>query len=121
MNSDIKLDNLTHDLVFEGDDLVLFTTEQDSIRQRLKIGLATIAGEWFLDSSKGLPLTTPDFSQKGSQSLLDAYVRQFITNFEGVQELLTYSSSLNKNTRTSTINFTARVDSGEILSFEGAI
>ena len=121
MNSDIKLDSVTHDLTFEADDLVLFTQEQDSIRQRLKIGLATIAGEWFLDIDKGLPITSSNFSQKGSQTLLDAYIRRFISEFEGVQELLTYRSELDRTTRTSYIFFTARVDSGEILSFEGAI
>lgn len=121
MNSDIKLDTQTHDLVFEGDDLVLFNREEDSIRQRLKIGLSTIAGEWFLDTSVGLPISSPIFSQKGSQTVLDSYIRRFIEDFEGIEELLTYSSRLDRSTRTSFVSFSARTTSGDILSFTEAI
>lgn len=121
MISDIKLSNNTHDLVFENDDLVLFPTEQESITQRIKIGLSTVAGEWFLNTGVGLPLTSPTFAQKGSQTVLDAYIKQFIVDFEGVQELLTYSSRLDRATRTTYVSFTARIDSGEIISFTEAL
>ena len=121
MITDIKLDKDKHDLSIEGDNLILFSLGEESIAQRLKIGLSTAAGEWFLDVTKGLPLTKQAFSQKGSQTVLDAYIRRYITEFEGIQELLTYSSRTDRATRTAIISFTARTDSGEILSFSEAI
>lgn len=121
MNSDIKLDINTHDLVFEGNDLALFDRDEDSIRQRLRIGLSTIQGEWFLNVDVGLPISSPIFSQKGSQTVLDSYIRRFIEDFDGIQELLTYSSTLDRATRTSFVSFSARTTSGDILSFNEVV
>lgn len=120
MISDIKLD-ITHDLSIEGDDLVLFDRQEDSIRQRLAVGLSTVRGEWFLNTEVGLPLTSPLFAQKGSQTVLDAYIRRYITEFDGIEELLTYRSTLDRASRVVTVNFTARTTSGDILSFNEAL
>lgn len=121
MTSDIKLSPSTHDLVFERDDLALFAKEEDSIRQRLKIGLSTVRGEWFLNTEKGLPITSPSFAQKGGQVVLDAYIRRFIEDFPGIQELSTYRSELDRATRIVKITFSARTTSGDIISFSEAI
>lgn len=120
MISDIKLDS-QHDLSIEGDSLILFDRQEDSIRQRLKIGLGLVRGEWFLNIDKGLPLTSPSFSQKGSQTILDAYIRRFIEEFDGIEELLTYRSELDRATRIVKVSFSARTESGDILSFSEAI
>lgn len=120
MITDIQLGG-TGDLQIEGNKISLFDRQEESIRQRLRIGLATVRGEWFLNTSKGLPLTSPSASQKGSQSVIDAYIKQFIEDFDGIQRLRSYSSELDGPTRRLFVRFSAITDSGEILSFSEAI
>lgn len=121
MYSDLVLDTATNDLKFSGNNLVLFDEYSESITQALSVGLSLIKGEWFLDTSKGLPLTDSLYTTKGAESLMNAYIKQYILDFEGVTSLTSYTSSLDKTTRQLSVDFSAELESGEIIYFSEEI
>lgn len=93
--SDLYLSPLTHDLVLDGTDLRL--TEDDEILiQRLKIRLQFLLGEWFLDTTQGIPYTQTIF-ENGANNLDVLYFifRTEILAVEGVETLDTLTITPN--------------------------
>lgn len=101
---DILLDRQTHDIMPTGYDLPL-VKGVDLIRQRLKQRLLLILGEWFLDTSIGLPWFQ-ELSQKGiSQSRVRSLLIRQINETEGVSELVEFELDFNSNSRSLLVQF----------------
>jgi hypothetical protein len=115
--SDIKLDVNTGDLVFENGDLVL-ATGADAIAQHLKIRLRMFEGEWFLDPRQGLPYFRQILQKTPDVSSIGGIFRQAILETPGVESITRLDVELNRQTRALSINFTAKVDAGEELTFD---
>ena len=102
--TDIQLNRRTHDLEFNGYDLIL-VDEVDLIRQRIKQRLLTIQGEWFLNTDIGLPWFDQILGKGGDQEQINALLIQQIAETEGVDALIEFDLTINRSTRVAVCNF----------------
>jgi hypothetical protein len=101
---DILVNEQTHDLEFSNFDLQL-NEGIGSIVQSLKIRLLFFKGEWFLDTTTGLPFYELLLIKNPYIPAVDAIIKAFILATPDVTELLKYESSYNARTRKHSISF----------------
>lgn len=101
---DLKLDTVTHDLVVTAYDLT-FVDELDQIVQAIKMRLLTIFDEWFLDSRQGIRYFDIVCTKNPNLSLIDSIMKATIVDTAGVNELVSYTSELDKINRSLSITF----------------
>lgn len=105
---DLLLDPVTHDLVFVNGQATVTQTQSEIVTQRLKIALYTFLGEWFLDTSIGVPYFQQIFGKVRSKSAIDVIFQNIIANDEGVVEIREFSSDLSTSDRGYTMTFKVR-------------
>lgn len=106
------------DLLILGNDLVLTSDANPSgtnpvlqdILQRLRFFL----GEWFLDNTQGLPWFQSILVKNPKQSDVDAILRNAITGTPGVNQLSTWSFTVNRATRVLSVSFSAITTAGKV-------
>lgn len=113
--SDIKL-NDSHDIEIVNNDLVLITGLDYKV-QKLKQNLKMFLGEWFLDTSLGIPYLQEIYAKIVDAKRVDAVFKEAILNTEDVIELLTFELDLGSN-RELSLNFSVRFDEG-VAEIEG--
>jgi len=113
---DLKLDPTTHDLVIENFTFATTVRIEDEIVQRLKVKLLWFKNEWIHNINFGIPYFEEVFIKGVDLNNLDDLFRTQISNEDGVQDLITYSSSFNQTTRQLTINAKVITDSGVIIN-----
>lgn len=74
-----------------------------TVAQAILTALLLHEGEWFLDSTAGMPWETQVLGYN-TQSLYDAAIKNCILSVEGASSFESYSSSLNKTNRGLTVN-----------------
>lgn len=107
---DLALDSLTHDLTGG------IVSGQEEIAQRIKVRLLRILGEWFVNTDAGLPWyrgpspigngeMIPETAILGSRSkkYVDTWIRNEISETEGVEYVLDYNSIFDTQARTVSI------------------
>lgn len=110
---DLLLNYESGDLVFHNGPLVREYTTQpliDTVKQRLFILLRTFEGEWFLQTSYGIPYWNW-LGRKVSKASIDRVIQQKILAENGVKEL-TYFKSTFVN-RIYSLSFKVKVVTGE--------
>lgn len=107
---DFKLD-ANGDLSLEEGDFVLLTGA-DAIASDLKARLQTFLGEWFLDTSIGVPYFTEVYG-KTPAPRLEAIFREEILKTPGVLEIL--AMQVQKSGRTLSVTFRVSTDFGELI------
>ncbi len=90
-------------VVGTGQDFLVDTPE--AVAQAIKTRLTLLKGEWFADTSDGLPQDQILGKYTSSKDIL---IRQRILETQGVSEIVNFSSVTNENTREYT--FTATVN-----------
>lgn len=101
------------DVLFQNGDLVLIDG-RDAIRQDVIQRLRSFQGEWFLDTTWGVPYFQQIFVPNYDQSKIDALFIDTILGTPGVTQLDSYSFSIDRATRVLTISFRAETTSGTI-------
>ena len=81
------------------------------VGQLVLTNLRLWAGEWFLDTTAGVPYTTQVLGNYTS-SLYDQAIQAAVLGTEGVTEILTYQSSLGNKTRKLTVTMTLNTTFG---------
>jgi len=74
----------------------------ECVAQAVKTRLALFSGEWFLDTTIGVPYLTEVLGM-GTVGTYDLTIQAAILQTQGVQSIDEYSSSLNTTTRVLTI------------------
>lgn len=114
----IKQGTGSHDLYLENDTtLVLCPDVQSLVRQRVAINLKLIYGEWFANTTLGVPYFESIFG-KGTKDVADSIIRETISNTEGIVLLTSYTSSVDQQSRILTVRYTAECESGVIENEE---
>lgn len=108
--SDLKLDS-THDLAIENFDLVL-VSGPDEIAQRLRIKLQMFLGEYYLDTSFGVPYYEEILKKVPNTNTVEAELRGAILETEGVSRLISFDLDLNGSSRELSLSFVAETNSG---------
>ena len=115
---DFKLDPVAHDILWNNGPLTKDYTTQpytQTVGQRLKIRLLTFMGEWFLDTTYGVPYWQRLLGIKQtSKSAIDLIFQQQILAEPGVKEIVSFDSTFQN--RQYSLNFRVKVVTGEITS-----
>ena len=106
------------DLLFIDGDVPL-TSDGDTrganpVLQNVGQNLRTYQGEWFLDTTLGLPWFQTILQKGTTQSQIDSIIQGAILATRGIVQLSSYSSTLNPAARTLAVQFTASTTSGPI-------
>lgn len=116
----ILINDATGDIDIQANNWVMVQGTEE-ISQIIKQNLQTVLGEWFLDSSLGLPWFTEIFEKGQSQKNIDTIFIDEIGACPGVISLVNYSSQLtDKANRVLSIEFQAYTVEG-ILDFTSII
>lgn len=107
-----KLDS-TGDLAIENDNLVMVDGAEE-IRQLLIARLQTFYGEWFLDTSVGIPYFEVIFQKGINPSIIYSVFVEAITNTDGVLELEQLDILTETGSRQGQVDIACRVDGGLI-------
>lgn len=117
--SDIRLD-INGDLFISDDgQLQLINTIQDATRQRVEISLQLFQGEWYLDTTEGLPYFQTILVKGTPTEVVDSIFRNAIQADEQIQRILSFEST--RNNTTYNLRFSAVTNSGEIITVQTAI
>ena len=114
MTAILTVDN---DLAIEKNNLVLTDNNSDQeIEQRIRQNLLTYLGEWFLDTSIGVPYLQVVYVKGVAPILVEAAFKDVITETPGVLSLTRFDPiELNSATRQLTINFAVRTINNQII------
>lgn len=85
-----------------------------TVAQAVRTRLLLFLGEWFLDTTDGLPWNTQVLG-KYNQRAYDTVIKQRILETQGVKSILSYVSNLNPVKRLLTVNATIDTIYGETL------
>jgi len=114
---DLKLDPGTVDLVVEGGDLVL-VEDLAAISQAVRTRLRFFRGEWFGDLDVGVPYYENVYLKNPNMLVVRETLRAAIIGTTGIAEILTFDVTLDAATRTLSLAFSARADTGALLVFD---
>lgn len=90
----------------------------DAIAQRLRGRLTLWAGEWFADTSVGVPFLS-FLGVKGAASVAESTLRRAILTCPGVATLETFTMTVEAATRSAVIAFRARTVDGDVIEDGG--
>ena|ERR1700712_5401761 len=105
---DIRLDSDDGDAVFINGPLTvdgITYKAQDVVAQRLTIRLRTWLGEWFLDTTYGVPYIQRILVKNVSKTTVDNILREEILSEIGVLEIQNFTSSFDAGTRQYSCSF----------------
>lgn len=106
MSYDIQLDTTTHDLVIVAGDAQVIN-EARRVAQQIKITLLFFLGEWFLDTSFGVPYLEDILVKNPRWSRVQTVLRARIADVPGVRRVVTLKTTLDAATRGLRVEFEA--------------
>jgi len=114
MSYDIQLDRDTHDLVIDpGTGDIQLLDGPRRIAQQIKVTLLAFLGEWFLDTSFGVPYLEEVMIKNPRSSTLQAIFRAKITDVPGVTgRIRRLEFDFNRATRDLRVTFDAETVEG---------
>lgn len=99
MSIDIKLDPFTHDVsLSKTNDLVLIDGAE-RIRQQIKVTLLTFFGEWFLDTTFGVPYLEIILIKNPRRAEIENVLRQKVRDVPGVSAVPSVQIEIDAATR----------------------
>jgi len=114
VNSDLLLDPVTHDLDLSGLNLHIAQDSQ-ATAQRLKVRLKLFKGEWFLDTTQGIPYYQNILLKAPDLNLARSTLRTAISTVPHVTSIKTFDFDLDSPTRTLTTNFSVTCDDADVI------
>ena len=116
---DLELDFDGKDLVTKNGDIKIIQKD-DAIRQNISQRLQMFIGEWFLDTSKGVPYYQYILMKNPDMDLVSASLKDAILKTPGVLELIDFDFDFLNSNRTLSVTLTARTTAGEVTITTGA-
>jgi len=90
-----------------------FAFDADYIVQKLAITLRTFLGEWFLDTSAGIPYFEDILKKNYDPTRVESVLKSAILDVPGVDQITAFDMNL-INPRTLIVTFTVTTDFGEL-------
>ena len=118
MNFDLALDNLVDDLRITTGGVFTLVTNTDEIVQRVKIHLRWFLGEWFLDTSAGVPWMQQILGQK-NVSNATMLIRAQIVGIDGVDSINSLNVRFDTSSRELSIYAVLSIGGQSIAITEG--
>jgi hypothetical protein len=114
---DIALSVATHDLIIKDGDLILIDNAE-RVSQQIKIKLRSFLGEWFLDTTYGVPYLEEILIKNPSLNNIRNILRTQILDVDDVAAVTSLELSLNSSARTLTVTFECQTTYGLVTSRE---
>lgn len=107
---DFALNRKDHDMIFDttanGLAAIKLVDGADAIAQKIKISLMFWLGEWYQDTTKGLPFLDVIFKKGTADEVIESIIRSRIVAVAGVQRVTDFSLERTKD-RYLIVNWTA--------------
>lgn len=116
-NYDLALSAASHDLLIINGDLKLID-DAERIAQQIKITLKFLLGEWFLDTSKGVPYLEQVLVKNPNMNHIRAIFREKILDVPGVAGLKKMNLTLDRKSRALSVSFEAETIAGLVTGRE---
>ena len=95
----LAIDQTTNDLFFEADGNLAIVTDAEAVGQHVRQRLMTYSGEWFLDTTCGVPWLTELMGRQYDPALAEAVVKAEIVDTNGVTGIEDFSVSFTRDIR----------------------
>lgn len=112
---DLLLNKETNDLQVSGGDLVL-VADFGAIEQEISIRLQFVFGEWFLDTTAGLPYFDNILVKSPNLAAIRTIFMDEILASAGVKSLLSLNLDFDRAARSLTVAFSVNTDLGQLDS-----
>lgn len=112
---DFKIDPGTGDIKHNERKLPIPLTGTELNAQRIDQLILTIQGEWFWNSTRGLPYFTEILGKKNSKSVVDSVYYAAILQEPYIDSILEFNSTLDISTRTYSPVFVAKDTTGQTI------
>lgn len=99
MSIDIKLDPLTHDIALSKTNDLVLIDGAERIRQQVKVTLLTFFGEWFLDTTFGVPYFEVILIKNPRRAEIENVLRQKVRDVPGVSAVPSVEIEIDATTR----------------------
>lgn len=112
---DIKLDEVTRDCVWINGPLTSLGVTHpytEAVSQRLLILLRSFTGDWFWDTTYGIPYFQSILGKKTTKAGVDLIFQQAILSEPGVKQIVSFKSSF--VSRQYSLTFSVKVVDGSI-------
>jgi hypothetical protein len=113
---DLALDPASHDLLLTGGQLRLTSGVPEAAAQRLAVRLSMFLGEWFLDSTAGVPYFQSILTSVPDDAALRTIFRRQIEADPYVVTVTKLVLSLDRVARALRVSFSAQLVNGSELS-----
>jgi hypothetical protein len=104
------------DLEIKNGDFVLCADDSQAIAQAITIRLKTLAGEWFLDESIGIPYLTQILGKKRRERLLQKLVTDELKTLPGLNTVKDFELNQGLTERDIVIKFNALLSDQSVLN-----
>lgn len=94
----LAIDPETHDLFLDGRDLAV-VTGAEAVGQHARQRIMTFRGEWFLDTTAGMPWLAQIMGAKYDPALAEAIVKAEILDTDGAVEITSFSVGFDQGVR----------------------
>ena len=118
--SDLAMNLLTNDLLITNGDLSL-VTGSDAIAQDLQQTLQVWLGEWFLDTTVGIPFKQNILVKNPNVDLVQASIVDAASNVPGVTEILSVNFTYSNSNRTFSITVVAKDSTGQTITAQAQV
>lgn len=115
VNSDLSLGTNFSDLVFTNFNLSI-NDEPQAVAQRIAVRLRIFLGEWFLDTTYGIPYYQSILVKAPDLNAIRTILRTQISTVPNVLSIDEFDFEYNTTTRTLIVNFTVTTTSGQVTS-----
>lgn len=96
--------NRDNDFYLNADGTVAEVEDAEAVGQHARHRLQTHAGEWFLDTTAGVPWLSDILGRRYDPALAESVVKAEILDTDGVTEITSFSVGFDKATRGLIIN-----------------
>ena len=95
----LAIDQHTNDLFLAADGNLAVATDAEAVGLHARQRLQTFSGEWFLDTSCGVPWLDEILGRTYDPALSEAVVKAELLGTDGVEEITSFSVSFDRATR----------------------
>lgn len=114
------MDFTTNDLQITNGDLSMNSGET-SIQQALQQALQVWLGEWFLDTTVGVPYRQQILVKNPNIDVIQGLIIDAATKVPGVTEITDFSMDYSSNNRSLTIALTAQTSNGQEITAQASV
>ena len=114
LGRDLMTDPDTGDLLLSAGDLVLVANIA-AIRQEAEIRMRFMLGEWFLDTSQGVPHLQTILVKSPDLAAIEGVLKNAILETDGIDEITKLALTYDAGERTLSVVWSAKTNLGELI------